>query len=161
MIPWISKTNALITSLVYWEKHYEPYQVIIFRWDHKDSMDLIYYFNLDGMVIAFPHMIEKYRTNKEEEKMYHIARLGLMLLEQSLENLDKGEDLSSYTPPENKELDSLLKDAFMSDLAIALIREEKHPTFGYYSLAHNYNKLEKMVLGQPYQLFERLLKLIK
>jgi hypothetical protein len=84
-----------------------------------------------------------------------------MLLEQSLENIDKGEDLSSYTPPENKELDDLLKDAFMSELAIALIREEKHPTFGYYSLSHNYNKLEKMVLGQPYQLFERLIKLIR
>jgi hypothetical protein len=160
VIPWISKNNALITSLVYWEKHYEPYQVIIFRLDNRNSMDLIYYFNLNGVVISFPHIIEKYRTNAEEEKMYHIARLGLMLLEQALENIDKRIDLSSYKPPENKELDSLLSDAFMSSVAMSLIQEQKHPTFGFYSLSHNYIKLEKMISGQPYQLFERVLKML-
>jgi hypothetical protein len=160
MTHWISKNNALITSLVYWEKHYKPYQVIIFRSDNRNSMDLIYYFSLDNLVISFPHIIERYRTNKEEEKMYHIARLGLMLLEQSLENIDKRIDLSSYKPPENKELDSLLKDAFMSNVAMSLIQEQKHPTFGFYSLSPNYIKLEKMILGQPYQLFKRVLKIL-
>jgi hypothetical protein len=160
LIPWIKKERTLISSLVYWEKHYEPYQVIIFRWDKNDSLELIYYFNLDGLILAFPHIIERYRTHTEEEKMYHIARLGLMLLEATLEKLKDEEDVSSYHPPKNPELENILKEAFMSTYAIALLRE-KHPDFGYYSLAHNFKKLEKMILGQPYSMFEVVYKMIR
>lgn len=73
-----------------------------------------------------------------------------MLLEQSLENIEKRIVLTSCKPPEYKELDSLLSDAFMSSISMSLIQEQKHPTFGFYSLSHNYIKLEKMIMGQLY-----------
>jgi hypothetical protein len=160
VITWIKKQQTYITSLIFWEKHYEPYQVIIFRWDYSSSLELIYYFKIDGLIISFPHKIERYRTKSEEEKVYHIARLGLMLLEAALEKIKNEEDTSSYHPPKNPDLDKILSEAFMSKYAIELLRE-KHPDFGYYSLSHNFKKLEKMILGQSYSLFEVVYKMIR
>jgi hypothetical protein len=156
MIKWIKKSDALITSLVYWDKHYEPFQVIIFRWDRGDSQDLIYYFNINSVVYAFPHIIEAYRTHKEEEKQYHIARLGLMLLEKTIEKTTDHEDMKNYYPPKNDELDKLLRNAFMSIYAMELMRE-KNPEFGYYSLSPNFKKIENMLAG----IYENLLTTIK
>jgi len=156
MITWIKKSNALITSLIYWEKHFDPYQVIIFRWDRVQSQDLIYYFNINSTILAFPHIIEAYRTNKEEEKNYHIARLGLMLLEKTIEKSMNSEGMEDYSPQKNNELDKLLKEAFLSIYGMELQRE-KHPDFGYYSLSPNFKKLEKMLAGQ-YEGFFNLIK---
>ena len=57
------------------------------------------------------------------------------------------------------ELEKLLKEAFLSSYAIALMRE-KSPDYGFYSLSPNLKKLEKMLKGLPYQLIHVINKIL-
>jgi len=143
---WVKSHNYLITSLVIWDHRYEPYQAIIFRLEKGNVMHLIYYVQLDTNVIASTQEIHEFRTNTEAEKMFHVARTGLLVLENAL-NQTPTDGTSAQAPV----LDQLFNDAFMSPYAIALMRE-KSPDFGFYSFSPNLKKITKMLEGQPYQL---------
>jgi hypothetical protein len=152
---WIKSSNYLITSLVIWDQNYEPYQVIIFRFDKGNMLHLIYYFQLDTSVVASIQDIQEFRTNTEEEKMFQIARLGLLILENTLSQKPT-EETSQQAPV----LDQLLNEAFMSSLAIELMRE-KAPDYGFYSFSPNLKKLQKMIEGKPYHLLSQVESYIK
>jgi hypothetical protein len=158
MIEWIKVKETNITSLIIWEKHYEPYQVIIFRKNHLDRTDLIYYIQLDNAIIARQISLNDFRTETEEEKLFQIARIGLILVEKMLDNSEESSHGDSASP--NEELEKILKEAFLSSYAIALMRE-KNPEFGFYSLSPNFKKIEKMLTNQPYHLLQFLINIIK
>jgi hypothetical protein len=158
MIEWIKVKETTITSLIIWEKHYEPYQVIIFRKNHPDRIDLIYYIQLDNLIIARQVFLNDFRTESEEEKLFQIARTGLILIEKMLDNTQESSDGDSASS--NEELEKILKEAFLSSYAISLMRE-KHPEHGFYSLSPNFKKIEKMLTNQPYHLLQFLINIIK
>jgi hypothetical protein len=147
---WIKTSNYLITSLVIWDQHYEPYQVIIFRFDKGKMLHLIYYFQLDTSVVARIQDTQEFRTNTEQEKMFQIARTGLLTLENTLHQKPT-EETSQQAPV----LDQLFNEAFMSSIAIELMRE-KAPDYGFYSFSPNFKKLQKMLEGKPYHLLSQV-----
>jgi hypothetical protein len=155
MISWIKTKASLVTSLILWDHHYEPYQVIIFRVEKGNMLHLIYYFQLDTSVVASIQDIQEFRTNTEEEKMFQIARIGLLILENTLSQKPT-EEPSQQAPV----LDQLFNEAFMSSLAIELMRE-KAPDYGFYSFSPNLKKLQKMIEGKPYHLLSQVESYIK
>ena len=139
---WIKNKHSKITSLILWDKNYEPYQTIILRHDNKKQIHLIYYYQLDDRVIAYRQAIQDFRTDTEEEKFFLIARIGLCQLEMALGFNREGNGFIEEEPPIDKRLDDLLKETFLSELAIGLMRT-KSPDFGFYSFSPNLEKLEK------------------
>jgi hypothetical protein len=157
MITWIETKASLVTSLILWDQHYEPYQVIIFRHTTKQEEQVIYYFQLDDVILAYQQVLSSFRTETEEERQFQIARAALLILEKSMINKEQGEEA---TPTKKDlELEKLLKEAFLSSYAIALMRE-KSPDYGFYSLSPNFKKLEKMLQGLPYQLIHLINKIL-
>lgn len=148
---WIKNHHSKITSLILWDKNYEPYQTIILRHDNKNQIHLIYYFQLDDRVVAYRQTIQEFRTDTEEEKFFQIARIGLWLLEMALEFNPKNNGVIQEDPPIDKRLNDLLSEAFLSGLAIGMMRT-KSPDFGFYSFSPNLKKLEKMIRGENYSL---------
>jgi hypothetical protein len=155
---WISHNGYLVTSLIVWEQHYEPYQTIIFRFDRDNHINLIYYFQLNETILAFPHDLSNFRTNTEEEKMFFIARQASHFLEKALISEDDSSSENS-NQSKNNDLDDILSETFLSVYAIELMRE-KSPDFGFYSYSPNLNKIEKILNGQSYNLLDFIRKLL-
>jgi len=154
MIYWLKKDKTLITSLIIWNRDYEPYQVIILRSNSVQNINLIFYFQLDDGVVANQHTLGQLRTNSDEEINFHIARFAREFLDNQGETTAREGSTSS---PDDQLRDSL-KEVFLSPVAIELIRE-KHPEFGFYSNSPNLKKLEKILLGTYLGLLNTILKL--
>ncbi len=115
---WIKIQNTLITSLVIWDHLYEPYQTIIFRFNHQDFIQLIYYFKTNTEIVAFQDAIKDFRTDTEEERMFQISRIGLAKLETLLLESQADDVNHQSLPPISSELYKLFEEAFMSSYAI-------------------------------------------
>jgi hypothetical protein len=154
---WISTKTIKITSLILWNKEYEPYQTIILREDRKTDLKVIYYFQLDDKVVAFQQTIHGFRTATEEERLFQISRIGLLLLGKALGEEEELPSTSNEDPLTDKRLNDLLEEAFLSRLAIDLMRT-RSPDFGFYSFSPNMKKIEKMIHGEDYHLLNLILR---
>lgn len=137
--------------MIIWDDTYLPKQTIIFRDDKRYQINLIYYFKLDKLFIAIKQKIDSFRTKTEEEKLFQIARLGLVhLMKFNVDEKKIMEELTS-TLAEDDSLNQLLDEVFLSDLAMSLMRT-KSPDYGFYSFSPNLSKLERMIHGEEYSL---------
>ena len=155
---WIKTKAIKITSLIIWNNDYEPYQTIIFREDKKIELKVIYYFQLDDKVVAYHQTIQGFRTDTEEEQFFQVARIGLLLLGHALDEEKHGTGTSKQDPLTDTRLNKLLEEAFLSSLAIDLMRT-KSPDFGFYSFSPNLKKIEKMINGEDYHLLNFIQRL--
>jgi hypothetical protein len=155
-IEWIKKDDTWITSLIFWNKEYIPYQGVILRKNGKHQVQLVYYFKLLNQFVGRMMVISQGRTSQEEEWLFHIARIGKDLLEQWL-NAQAMDGQPS--PPVSVELEHMIEEAFISALGMQLIEEDHHPDFGFYALSPNFNKIQKMIEGKSYHVIEFLQKL--
>jgi hypothetical protein len=157
MIRWLEHNQTLVTSLIIWTWEYEPYQVIIFHPKKQENINVIYYFNVDGSIIAKQAKINSTRTQSTQERDYHIARLALEYLESITNEMP---DLNKENEEEasNPQIDEAIKETFISTYGMEIIRE-KHPDFGFYSLSPNLNKLEKILKGEYKSLLEEIRKI--
>jgi len=151
MINWINVKQKMITSLLVWDQFYEPYQTIIFRQKYQTHESLIYYVKLDSVIFASPITLFNFRTETEEERHFFIAKKALEIIENALNQIQSDE--TGGNPQPNLPLDALLKEAFLSPLALELMRE-KAPDYGYYSISPNFKKLQKMLEAKPYHILE-------
>ena len=156
MIHWLKKEKTLISSLIIWNREYEPYQVVILKRNQGDNFRVIFYFRLDDGVVAYELTIGQLRTNTEEEINFHVARLAREFIDnQSKKTISEG----TTTSPDDS-LKESLKEVFLSPIAIEIIRE-KSPEYGFYSNSPNLKKLEKILLGTYQGMLENIIKISK
>jgi hypothetical protein len=159
---WIKINQTFITSLLLWEHRYEPYQTIIFRNNHMNHIKIFLYFKIRSNIVAFQETVFEFRTETEEERMFQVARIALLKLEELLIDKQLTGEHADNSKLISQDLNKLFDEAFLSPYALELMLE-KSPEFGFYSVSPNIKKIELMLIGKPYSLMNhiRFLDLIK
>jgi hypothetical protein len=152
---WININQTFITSLLLWEHRYDPYQTIIFRKNHKNHIKIFLYFKIRSNIVAFQESIFEFRTETEEERMFQVARISLLKLEELLIDKQVTGENAENSKLISQHLNKLFDEAFLSSYALELMRE-RSPEFGFYSISPNIKKIELMLLGKPYSLMNHI-----
>lgn len=161
-IQWVTIENTLFTTLFIWDNRYTPHQSAIFRRDANNSASSIrVYFKIKDYIHSKDFVFKINESTTEQEKLFHIAVQIKGILDS---NIDEWSSIINDTlgnEPLEKEVEELLQHVFY-DSATMEFFYGTHPDFGFYTLAPNFHKLEKLakegISPTINEEFERLMK---
>lgn len=158
-IRWIIKEEIRSTSLLVWSDKFIPYQVIIYLKNNEQKLatDLCIYTSVEDVIYEDRYLIKDYRTDYDEEILFHVSLLCKTLIDKYLKNKEK---YIENVNDKDSELMDLLRELFMSSYAMELMLS-KVPDFGFYSLTPNFAKFEKFSSNMEYDLYGDIQKLNK
>jgi len=144
-IEWVVKLEIQFTSLIIWNKMYEPFQVAIFRKKIADRKILIKYYTKIDKFIKFNEFTIDFKDESENEIMFYITLEIRNYIDNycskcSHLNLNQEEDQI-----ENHDYDHILEEVFSDSMVIDAYKING-PDFGFYSLSVNFFKLKKLIL---------------
>lgn len=141
-IQWIEKNGILFTTLIIWNRFYQPHQAVIFRKTLDNQQILIkYYIKISTHIFHYVGLI-KTTQQTEEECLFYITFMIKNQLDDPVDQDIQDEDELS---DEFKEIEWILNEVFLDDI-VMYGYQMSSPDFGFYSLSANFHKLEKMIL---------------
>lgn len=144
-IEWVFKIEMQFTSLIIWDKMYEPYQVAIFRKKIDDNRILIKHFiKIDKLIIPNEFIID-FENESENEIMFYITLEIRNFLDDYISNTSFMDFNQTEQQNENHDFDHILAEIFSDSMVIDAYKING-PDFGFYSLSANFFKLKKIIL---------------
>jgi hypothetical protein len=148
-ITWLKDKDYMLTSVIIWNEKYLPFQMVIFRKDNPDKIEIRMFTKVEDMIYMEENLLGKFRTNQEEEIVYQMLNSCQRML--NVYTVFDKESEKKYHKNDYQLADRLetnLVDALMLDDSVMDMLKDAAPDFGFYSLAVNFNQMKKAIESQ-------------
>lgn len=148
-ICWLKDKDYMLTSVIIWNEKYLPFQMVIFRKDNPDKIEIRMYTKVEDMIYSEENLLGNFRTDQEEEIVYQLLESCQRML--NVYTVFDKESEKKYHKDDYQMADRLetnLVDALMLDDSVMDMLKEAAPDFGFYSLAVNFIKMKEKIENQ-------------
>ncbi|MDT8337268.1 MAG: hypothetical protein RQ856_05515, partial [Candidatus Izemoplasmatales bacterium] len=148
-ITWLKDKDYMLTSVIIWNEKYLPFQMVLFRKDNHDKIEIRMFTKVEDMIYMEENLLGNFRTDQEEEIVYQLLNSCQRML--NVYTVFDKEAEKRYHKDDYQLADKLetnLVDALLLDDSIMDMYKEAAPEIGFYSLAVNFNKMKKAIENQ-------------